>query len=219
MLVTWQQFKVIAMGGYEMCERKVLNILYVFFVVSTFIVGLSLVLLSGSAIYSLTSEKESEKQEKIYEMVTRPINLTEKILLLLGGGTTLIAGLREIQLNRLKSAHEFVINNILCEVIKLRDWLAVHRHNIYSQNPCADVHAITKGDEVSYKIISLLNQLDYMCIAINTEIVDEELIEKSAKYLLINTWRYFLPAINRFCERNPNAWDSLRQQHSKWNNP
>ncbi|MDB9391522.1 DUF4760 domain-containing protein [Microcystis aeruginosa] len=200
-----------------MSERQFLKLLFYLLLFSTGIVGLSVFLLSGVAIYRLASEKpEPEKQTQIYDMATRQINLTEKILLLLAGGGTIIGSLREIQLNRSKSGHEFLVANILDNALKKRDELVNNGLDIYSKSPCVET-AITKGSH-RYLIISFLNYLDYMCIAVDKEIIDEELVKKSAKYLILKSWDYFKPAIQEFRKINnaEEAWKEIENKCEVW---
>lgn len=152
-------------------------------------------------------------------MATRSINLTEKILLLLGGGTTLIGGLREIQLNRSKSGHEFLLGTILDKALKIRNQLARYGYDIYSNSVQCPNTAMTTGND-KYLIISFLNYLDYMCIALDKEIIDEELVKDSAKYLILKSWSYFQPAIREFRNQNnanaPDAWKSIEEKCNLW---
>ncbi|NCR55913.1 MAG: DUF4760 domain-containing protein [Microcystis aeruginosa L211-07] len=200
-----------------MSERQFLKLLFYLLLFSTGIVGLSVLLLSGVAIYRLESEPKTENHSQIYDMATRSINLTEKILLLLGGGTTLIGGLREIQLNRSKSGHEFLLGTILDKALKIRNQLARYGYDIYSNSVQCPNTAMTTGND-KYLIISFLNYLDYMCIALDKEIIDEELVKDSAKYLILKSWFYFQPAIKEF--RNnanaPDAWKSIEEKCNLW---
>jgi hypothetical protein len=75
---------------------------------------------SSFCLLNPTVKPEDNVEFSVYE---KKIDLIEKLVLLLGGGTTVLGGLREIQLNRSKSSHEFLVNSILEKAIKIRDEL------------------------------------------------------------------------------------------------
>jgi hypothetical protein len=186
------------------------NCILLVFVLITTVTSASITCISIRSIQDLRSDKSLSI--KSADEITK---LAEKILLLSTGGATLIRGFQEIYRARRKSAHEFLVGTILDKAIKIRDDLALSGIDMYGcvcQN-----NAITDGDK-KYKIISFLNHLDYMCIAIENEIIDEDLAKDSAKYLIINSWKYFENAIKQFRveKQSDNAWDKIENKYSSW---
>jgi hypothetical protein len=57
-----------------------------------------------------------------------------------------------------------------------------------------------------------------MCIAIENEIIDEDLVKDSAKYLIINAWKFFGAAIIKFREDtgSKDAWNRISEKHENW---
>jgi hypothetical protein len=106
----------------NMSERKILTVIfYVFLTASVVASGIMIFrILSSFCLLKPTVKPKDNVEFSVYE---KKIDLIEKLVLLLGGGTTVLGGLREIQLNRSKSSHEFLVNSILEKAIKIRDEL------------------------------------------------------------------------------------------------
>jgi hypothetical protein len=197
----------------NMSERKILTVIfYVFLTASVVASGIMIFrILSSFCLLNPTVKPEDNVEFSVYE---KKIDLIEKLVLLLGGGTTVLGGLREIQLNRSKSSHEFLVNSILEKAIKIRDELP---NDIYD-NPCSK-DLITKDLQGSKKkVISFLNYLDYMCVAIDKGIIEEELVKSSAQYLIIKSWVHFKPAIEEFRNNKTakNAWKEIEKKAKAW---
>jgi hypothetical protein len=197
----------------NMSEREILKVTFCTFLISSVIASIFMIFMILRSWCSLnpTVKPEDNVEFSIHE---KKIDLIEKLILLLGGGTTILGGLREIQLNRSKSSHEFLVNSILEKAIKIRDELP---HDIYD-NPCSEDLITNDLQGLKKKVISFLNYLDYMCIAIDKGIIEEELVKSSAQYLIIKSWNHFKPAIVKF--RNDkeaeHAWEGIEKKAEAW---
>ena len=122
----------------------------------------------------------------------------------------LVVGAREVQNNRRQAAHKFLLENILKEVTEIREKLK------------GKIHTTTYAKAVRYSkldpygedqilIRSLLNNLDYMCVAIENKIIEEELALKTTKYFLLSTWAWFYPYISNLRSEKgfKEAWKSI----------
>jgi hypothetical protein len=100
------------------------------------------------------------------------------------------------------------------KTIKIRDELP---HDIYD-SPCSKDLITNDPQSSKKKVISFLNYLDYMCIAIDKGIIEEELVKSSAQYLIIKSWKYFELAIVEFRQNKKavDAWKGIEKKAKAW---
>ncbi|WP_181256700.1 DUF4760 domain-containing protein [Merismopedia glauca] len=131
-----------------------------------------------------------------------------------------IVAAQEVKLNRQKAAHEFFINSILGKVTEIREQLKdkIDTKELIFYEQAVALGKLKPDGEDKILMRTLLNYLDYMCIAIQQGIVDEEIAFNSAKYVLFNTWKWFYPYIKEIRQKQgmKDAWNAIDEVLKDW---
>ncbi len=193
----------------QACGYRLLLILCI----SMFILFLMIV---SFIIFNVSYKSSQRDRINGYDEIVKVANIFSSIFI---SATFVATGLKyaqELKLSRKKSGHDFLVNTFLGRIAELRQKLKEIGIDPYRANSteyyryyydCVARSLIEPHGRDELIIQSLLNNLEYMCLAVFEGIIDEQMARNSEENLIFIYWRLFYPYIQEIRDTHyQDAW-------------
>jgi hypothetical protein len=202
--------------------RKILfiNLNRILFIISLSLFSIALLFI-GLNIYLISLNGIQKERISGYDEMAKVASTISSFFITSSFVLTALKYAQESYINRTNSGHEFLVNTFLGRITDLREKLSekIDPYNIknLSYYDCVDLYLLDPYDGDDILIKSLLNNLEYLCLAIHEGVIDEQIARDAEENLLFVYWKWFYPyimemRINHYDE----AWAYIDVMVRKW---